>query len=241
MNRNVKIETAKQGLHNRRKVYISGEFGKSITLQGPPSTLLAAERWFLEQSGSPSRAPRHRVPIYAPYHAPHLYTEGEIQRLIDSLPSLRETYYTAAWSQQQPRLISPAKGSPCVLSSRRDAVEQALRNILLEPIRWDAIVEGCRSCVQTSQHRNWRVRPFGPTHSAKSLVRTLELESNVSEIVLDESAGDASPSQPAKVPIAIVGMAGRFPDADNVDELWQLLIDGKDCHRLVSTRRWLSL
>ncbi|KAL1848784.1 Type I Iterative PKS [Paecilomyces lecythidis] len=226
------------GLHNRRKVYISGEFGKSITLQGPPSTLLAAERWFLEQSGSPSRAPRHRVPIYAPYHAPHLYTEEEIQQLIDSLPSLRETYYTAAWSEQQPRLISPAKGSPCVLSSRRDAVEQALRSILLEPIRWDAIVEGCRSCVQTSQHRNWRVRPFGPTHSAKSLVRTLELESNVSEIVLDESAGDASPSQPAKVPIAIVGMAGRFPDADNVDELWQLLIDGKDCHRLIPKDRF---
>ncbi|GAD98443.1 polyketide synthase, putative [Paecilomyces variotii No. 5] len=219
------------------KVYISGEFPKTITLQGPPSTLLAAERWFLAQSGSLSRTPRHRVPIYAPYHAPHLYTEEEIQRLIVGLPSLREAYYTAAWCEQQPRLISPAKGSPCVLSSRRDAVEQALRSILLEPIRWDAIVEGCRDCVHTSQHENWIVRPFGPTHSAKSLVRALEL-SNVSEIVLDESAADASPSQPAKVPIAIVGMAGRFPDADDVDELWQLLIDGKDCHRLIPKDRF---
>lgn len=38
------------------------------------------------------------------------------------------------------------------------------------------------------------------------------------------------PSQLADYPshsIAVVGMAGRFPDADSVDELWELLLEGR--------------
>jgi phthiocerol/phenolphthiocerol synthesis type-I polyketide synthase E len=30
-------------------------------------------------------------------------------------------------------------------------------------------------------------------------------------------------------PIAVIGMAGRFPAADNIDEFWQNLLDGRDC------------
>ena len=30
-------------------------------------------------------------------------------------------------------------------------------------------------------------------------------------------------------PIAIIGLAGRYPGADSVEELWQVLAQGKDC------------
>lgn len=39
-------------------------------------------------------------------------------------------------------------------------------------------------------------------------------------------------------PIAIIGMAGRFPDADTVDELWTLLADGRDAITEVPESRW---
>ena len=35
--------------------------------------------------------------------------------------------------------------------------------------------------------------------------------------------------------IAVVGMAGRFPNAQNVDELWKVLINGQDLHQMVSS------
>ncbi|MFI2435499.1 SDR family NAD(P)-dependent oxidoreductase [Streptomyces sp. NPDC018693] len=38
----------------------------------------------------------------------------------------------------------------------------------------------------------------------------------------------AGPSSTGQEPIAIVGMAGRFPQADSVDELWTLLREGRD-------------
>ncbi|ROO62112.1 acyl transferase domain-containing protein [Micromonospora sp. Llam0] len=39
-------------------------------------------------------------------------------------------------------------------------------------------------------------------------------------------------------PIAIIGMAGRFPGADSIDEFWQLLVDGRDGVGAVPPRRW---
>ena len=38
--------------------------------------------------------------------------------------------------------------------------------------------------------------------------------------------------------IAIVGMAGRFPDADNLDEFWDNLYNGHDPVREVPAERW---
>lgn len=38
--------------------------------------------------------------------------------------------------------------------------------------------------------------------------------------------------------IAIVGLSGRYPLADNLDEFWQNLIDARDCIREVPADRW---
>ncbi|WP_182876000.1 type I polyketide synthase [Microbispora sp. H10670] len=43
---------------------------------------------------------------------------------------------------------------------------------------------------------------------------------------------------PVTEPIAIVGMAGRFPQADSVDELWELLREGRDGVTTAPEDRW---
>ncbi|MFF8958399.1 SDR family NAD(P)-dependent oxidoreductase [Streptomyces sp. NPDC014894] len=49
------------------------------------------------------------------------------------------------------------------------------------------------------------------------------------EPVSDEPVSDQRESAERDAePVAIVGMAGRFPGADSVDELWELLRDGRD-------------
>jgi phthiocerol/phenolphthiocerol synthesis type-I polyketide synthase C len=45
-------------------------------------------------------------------------------------------------------------------------------------------------------------------------------------------------SGPAQEQIAIVGMAGRFPGAQDVDELWELLDQGREAIRPVPAQRW---
>ena len=38
--------------------------------------------------------------------------------------------------------------------------------------------------------------------------------------------------------IAIIGMSGRFPGANNLDEYWKNLISGKDCISIIPKNRW---
>jgi acyl transferase domain-containing protein/acyl carrier protein len=56
----------------------------------------------------------------------------------------------------------------------------------------------------------------------------------------DERAGNGHrmPAAPVAGPIAIVGMACRFPGADDPDALWRLLADGTDMIREVPPERW---
>ncbi|AUX33060.1 MULTISPECIES: SDR family NAD(P)-dependent oxidoreductase [Sorangium] len=44
----------------------------------------------------------------------------------------------------------------------------------------------------------------------------------------------------ARYPIAIVGISGRFPMADNLDAFWKNLAEGKDCVTRVPRERWDS-
>jgi acyl transferase domain-containing protein/NAD(P)-dependent dehydrogenase (short-subunit alcohol dehydrogenase family)/acyl carrier protein len=52
----------------------------------------------------------------------------------------------------------------------------------------------------------------------------------------DGSAAEADVAEP----IAIVGMAGRFPGADSVEELWDLLCEGRDAVTAVPPDRWAT-
>lgn len=53
-----------------------------------------------------------------------------------------------------------------------------------------------------------------------------------------DTSGTPRPGDPDREPIAIVGMAGRFPGADSVDELWDLLSEGRDGVGSVPSGRW---
>ncbi|MHC5908937.1 type I polyketide synthase, partial [Streptomyces sp. S6] len=44
----------------------------------------------------------------------------------------------------------------------------------------------------------------------------------------DDTSRDDTPRDVTHEPIAVVGMAGRFPQADSVDDLWTLLREGRD-------------
>jgi acyl transferase domain-containing protein/tryptophanase/SAM-dependent methyltransferase len=46
-------------------------------------------------------------------------------------------------------------------------------------------------------------------------------------------------SQPAPIQdIAIIGLAGRYPQANNMQEFWQIFRDGKDCVTEIPQKRW---
>jgi polyketide synthase PksN len=53
----------------------------------------------------------------------------------------------------------------------------------------------------------------------------------------ERSQGTAAIGQ-QPLDVAIIGLAGRYPEADNVQEFWQNLYQGRDCIREIPAERW---
>ncbi len=51
-------------------------------------------------------------------------------------------------------------------------------------------------------------------------------------------SGHTNTAKQSDFRIAIIGLAGRYPEADNIDEFWENLANGVDCIREVPTDRW---
>ena len=56
--------------------------------------------------------------------------------------------------------------------------------------------------------------------------------------VLGTGANGAPGDDRAGQPIAVVGISGRFPEADDLDELWENLVAGRDCISEIPAGRW---
>lgn len=61
-------------------------------------------------------------------------------------------------------------------------------------------------------------------------------------VVMQQHAPEPIPQPPdsTRAPIAIIGMAGQFARAKNIDEFWQNLVQGRDCISEIPATRWDS-
>lgn len=94
--------------------------------------------------------------------------------------------------------------------------------------------------MKESQHASIRVLAVGPTSLGNSVVSALKA-AGVHHISLEDTVswvnGNRLPryagGKSADSKIAIVGMAGRFPDAADHEAFWNVLEKGLDVHREV--------
>ncbi|MDZ7335183.1 MAG: SDR family NAD(P)-dependent oxidoreductase [candidate division KSB1 bacterium] len=85
----------------------------------------------------------------------------------------------------------------------------------------------------------WLGRKLSPT-----LVWDYPTIESLAMFLAAEETGDVGAAKPKTIksmdtePIAIIGMACRFPGADNPEEFWELLVDGGDAITAVPEDRW---
>lgn len=58
------------------------------------------------------------------------------------------------------------------------------------------------------------------------------------ELNLDDGFVNEVDIETIKDPIAIIGMSGKYPEAENLDEFWKNLVNGRDCISEVPSERW---
>jgi naphtho-gamma-pyrone polyketide synthase len=214
---------------------VSATSFNSVTVSAPPADLEALIEAGLFKSSRPIR-----LPIYGPYHAPHFYND----EIVSSLAASIEGSVTGDWEVRIP-IIKNGKDSTYEASTFRQLVEEILDDILLKPLHWERLCDNCVASVSSLEPTECRVVPVGAKNASASLVNTLNHKASF-KIAVDsrKTTPDEDSKEPhpigslGKPKIAIVGMAGRFPDSMSPSLFWDLLKQGLDVHREIPPDRF---
>ncbi|KAI9880108.1 MAG: hypothetical protein M1830_005353 [Pleopsidium flavum] len=225
-----------KGIPVSSQAYISAISIISITISGPPSTLKS----LFAASDSLKKSKTAQLPVHGSYHASHLYDEADVREILRPLASLITEHH-------RPRIpvLSTITGARIVASSIEELFEQVLLEILKAPLHWGRVIQASISEVIASKVPECQILEVGPSSAAKGLVSALKLGAKIEVSLEDQMAWlsrDAAAGQPsgkwANPKIAIVGMAGRFPNAASLESFWALLEDGLDVHRRIPKDRF---
>lgn len=233
-----------QAILQASAVYVSAVSSSHVAVSGPPTTL----RKLVATSSLGQWAP---IPVYGPYHAAHLHADADVRvilRLDD--PAVADALYN---TKPRSAIMSCATGTWISETTTEALFETIAYEILNKPVLFHRVLDGCIDLAQGYTSGHCLVLPFGPTQYADTLANLLRSKTEV-EVTLRQTpafsprlrSSDVPPSKignhgsTGKCKLAIVGMAGRFPDAADHEKLWELLAKGLDVHRVVPKDRFPS-
>lgn len=210
----------------------------NIAVSGPPATLKS-----LFSKGLFDSKPT-AIPVYGPYHAPHLH--GSLD--IDEMLHLNDSHVTSVLAGSKPRcgVMSCVTGRSFSETDTKALLKAVVHEILNEPLYFHRALSGSIDEARRFTGSRVLVIPYGPTQAASTLANLLKTETKL-EVVLRSPPQVSRESNATHIgnhgsygqcKLAIVGMAGRFPDSESVDALWELLEKGIDAHRVVPADRF---
>ena len=211
------------------RLWVSASSATSVTISGPPSIksrCWESSEFFRSKKSAP-------VPVYAPYHAAHLHSESDVQKILR--PQTKDVF---GGQSIKFSVCSSVSGTPIQAKNGMELLEEAIREVVMHSIRWDKVLKYCASGSPTEA----KVFAIGVTNLASSVVSALK--ANTTKVTLEDQSSWATISAAGtkqskrEADIAIVGFSGRFPDAANHDLFWDLLVKGLDVHRPIPADRF---
>ena len=130
-------------------------------------------------------------------------------------------------------IISTSTGEQIPGRSLGTVLQQVVTDVLQEPLRWSTVT---RSLASKLRNQRAVLISAGPVRAADSLRR--ELARDEVQIVdsFEMQSSKTAQKQIFSGDIAIVGMAGRLPGGETLEEIWRNLEEGKDLHKKVRIR-----
>lgn len=204
-----------------------------VVISGPPSV-----RQRLLDSSELHNASQVEISIWGAYHASHLYSEANIEKII--APQTRAIFKNSSIHFV---VHSSADGKKITASTPLQLLESCLQSILMSQLRWDKVITELASGSLMPTDEKCKVHAIGPTNLAYKVASAFR-HSGILEVsmedhtqwMLQQHTNPLTAARNTDSNIAIVGMAGRFPDAADHNLLWELLEKGLDVHREVRCR-----
>lgn len=223
-----------QKIPKSKRAYISAVGRSTVTISGPPATL---RKLFDSTTIGKGRQP---LSVAAPYHAPHLHKGVDAQRILGS----RNPRTKAVLDRYSPSLPLMSTSTGKWFSDKMTTTQiltEIINDILNEPLRFYQVLNGCSELINHEEIAKCRIVTCGPSTAEAAFITALRADTSAEIKLHEEDPERASPLRLNQAPrtskkqkLAIVGMAGRFPDAADHEKFWDLLHAGLDVHREVS-------
>ncbi|GAB7325180.1 hypothetical protein MBLNU13_g09258t1 [Cladosporium sp. NU13] len=185
-----------------------------------------------------------RLPIRGPYHAPHLFSTADVDRLIQDV----SLDFIDARGPPIP-IVSCVTGQVIPGQDFTTTLRTVASDCLMATVRWDLFYNACASHMQLMDAADgFLVCPVAvsfPDRIQPGIEACLDKPSNPTRLSLPITRPHSRLTETfhrrtrlSKAKIAIVGISGRFPQAGSMDAFWDLLVRGVDTHELVPASRW---
>ena len=175
------------------------------------------------------------LPIYAPFHGSHLFSQTDAESIVHSFSTKLRGMISKV------TLLSPSDGTPMATQSLQSLLSAAVKAILRENLASDDILLSIRHSVQPKAAQHCTIVSIG-TNSGSKLVSIIRDENDAADVTLiSENAimnGLSASQYVRQSKLAITGFSGRFPEAENIHQFWDVLRGGIDTHSEVPANRW---
>ena len=125
-------------------------------------------------------------------------------------------------------IISTSTGEQVPGRSLGEALKQIVCDVLSETMRWSAVTQAMASKFRD---QDAMLISIGPVRAANSLLREMANAGVKTVDSFEIQPLRQSQSRNTSGDIAIVGVAGRLPGGETLEEIWASLEEGKDLHK----------
>lgn len=183
---------------------------------------------------------REATGTYGPYHASHLYYQADVEKILKSC-SPQSAALLEKYALKFP-VLSTTTGSWFPKDwSANQLLTAVITDILVEPLDFGDVLERSAEKVLELKSSRCKLISNGPTELQMKFAGAVKSITQADVVFHDEfnhvakpNSLDQSSSNSRRPKLAIVGMAGRFPNAADHEKFWDLLEAGLDVHKKVS-------
>ncbi|KAK1580585.1 LOW QUALITY PROTEIN: polyketide synthase [Colletotrichum navitas] len=227
------IESALDGFHNAKNIpihkraYVAVASDAWSAVFGPPSTM---RRLFKESSFLSGVSVSELYRANGAVHAPHL-PELDMKEIIG-------TDHPLLNRQLSPNIqvMSTSECQPYRATTLGDLLRQVLYDILILRLDMNGATKAVASTVPTGSSVQLVV--VGGSNAVSTVQSALDARKATVTVVDQFSLRPAPALRNGSGKIAIIGVGGRFPGSESVDDFWKSLLDAKEFHRLVPESRF---
>lgn len=225
-----RVEKANDTLRPLHRAYIGQVLPASVVVFGPPSTLDALARTpdFAKAITSPP------TPIRCPMYCSHL-PPVDAARIVGVSPCL-DTY-----TAERPMYSAHSLTGWPAATTLGELLRLAVSEIVHKPLQIEETARAVAVALQETGKSDVVLTTVGSTWDASEVRYIFQQHGQVLHI--EESAPCPKPfgEDVGSIPpdaIAVVGMSGRFPESDTLDEFWRLLDTGTTTHQEIPSSRF---